>query len=402
MNEIITNNILRKNAKRLLLFLIGITIVVTLSIGTIFTYHINYISDELVYNIKEYGEIDREQLCKLSKCHRVDFIKENKFYLVNSQQHLIIDDNHEYLQNYNFTKNIYVDKDFNIKIFNKESQSYYYLNTTFLKHYGLLIISFIIFLLFLFTIPLYFSIKEEQKETIIMLAGNEALLANKSMINIAENIHHELNTPLEVIDNKVEKIHRILNEVIVDELKYTKDLDMVPEDRIKRNKKLIDLEEDFEFIKLSGEQIYGVLDKMKSFKHLRYSNGNKSIFDIFEGAFKIINISNGDFWYKIDERLNNYSLLKLKNAELLSIIINHIKNSLEANADKIFISFTTFNVIDKIFKANYSTKNDDYGVRGNGMYLNKYILNNVDGDVHLIETSKKGTTMELIIPSKER
>jgi hypothetical protein len=75
-----------------------------------------------------------------------------------------------------------------------------------------------------------------------------------------------------------------------------------------------------------------VLEKTRGFKHLRYSNGNKSIFDIIDGAFKIMSISNSNFTYNIDNRLNdyklNYKLVKdFKNADLLNIVLNHIKKS---------------------------------------------------------------------------
>jgi signal transduction histidine kinase len=240
------------------------------------------------------------------------------------------------------------------------------------------------------------------------------------MITIAENIHHELNTPLEVIDNKIEKIRKIYldslnlcSNTICDECRsYI----------FKNEKKMLTLEEDFEFIKTSSEQIYSVLNKMKNFKHLRYSNGNKSVFDIATGGFKIINISNSNFDYYVDENLENYSLKKnsIKNAEMLSIFLNHIKNSLEANASIIKIFFVKEepgfiivriidngngipeNAIKHIFKPNFSTKDTDEDIRGNGMYLNKHILSSYRGNIKLIETSNKGTTLELKIPAKKK
>ena len=160
---------------------------------------------------------------------------------------------------------------------------------------------------------------------------------------------------------------------------------------------------------------------MKGFKHLRYSNGNKTLADIIDGGFKIINISNTNFDYEVDEKLMGYSLSStLKNADLLSILLNHFKNSLEANASKIYVLFSSYKdgkinirIIDnglgipeearsKIFKANFSTKIGDSGVRGNGMYLNKHIMNTTGGDIKLIETSRKGTTIELSFQAKIR
>jgi sensor histidine kinase regulating citrate/malate metabolism len=144
--------------------------------------------------------------------------------------------------------------------------------------------------------------------------------------------------------------------------------------------------------------------------------------DIVNGGFKIINISNSNFETTVDKRLNDFSLLSegLKNADLLSILLNHFKNSLEADASKILVLFSSFDkgklsirIIDngngipeeaqsKIFKANFSTKIGDSGIRGNGMYLNKHIISGVGGDIKLIGSSNRGTTIELTFPAKLR
>ena len=123
----------------------------------------------------------------------------------------------------------------------------------------------------------------------------------------------------------------------------------------------------------------------------------KTIKNIIDGGFKIINISNTNFCYNVDNSINNYTLKSdtLKNADLLSIILNHIKNSLEADASNVIILFNSYvkgilrlRILDNgkgipikaqksIFEQNFSTKNTDSGIRGNGMYLNKHILINV-------------------------
>ena len=72
-------------------------------------------------------------------------------------------------------------------------------------------------------------------------------------------------------------------------------LRVVPEEKREMNKRIIKLEKDFEYIHTAFEQMFAVLNKMKNFKSLRYSNGDKTLYDIIEGAFKIISISNSDF-----------------------------------------------------------------------------------------------------------
>ena len=257
---------------------------------------------------------------------------------------------------------------------------------------------------------LYNQYINEKEAAIKSIAGKEALLANKSMIMLTENIHHELNTPMEVIENKLEGVR----EMIMDCLKVmTKD-----ETYNERFKKL---QVDFEYINQSAEQIYNILSRMKGFKQLRYSNGDRSIYDIVEGAFKVVSISTTKFDYKISDELKNYTLNSdsFKNADLLNILINHTKNSLEANSTKIYIvlcdiskGFMVFRMLDNgngikdefvksIFAPNFSTKTKgNSGVRGNGLYLNKSIIETGGGNLKLVETSKFGTTFELSVPVK--
>ena len=188
------------------------------------------------------------------------------------------------------------------------------------------------------------------------------------------------------------------------------------------NTRLIKLTPDFEFIKTASEQIYNILEKMKGFKHMRYSNGNKTIADIFESAFKIISISNSNYTHDIDNKLKGFSIESnsFRNADLLGIAINNIKNSIEATSSKVLIVYAGFDngllklrVIDngsgipkgaekKIFNPNFSTKSIDNSIRGNGMYLNRQIVRQGGGDTKVLETSPSGTTIEIIIPVKQR
>ena len=417
--------IIKKHMKGIITFFITINLIAILSFGLVFDNHVNYIDDQMNKNIIEYSEIDREQLCSIANCNKVINIELKKAYITDKKRHLrpIKFNKTKYISISNV---LYISENYEIIIFNKKSNTYFIINTdTMLQNYFILMIIFIPLSLIIYIIPLILSIKEEKEEAILINAGSEALLANKSMINITENIHHELNTPLEVIDNKIEKIHSELSAFLLEEYEMTEHIKDIPEDRIQRNRRLVKLNEDFEFIKTSSEQIYAVLEKMKGFKHLRYSNGNKTLKDIIDGGFKIINISNTNFEYKVDQKLQNFRIgtehsHKLKNADLLSIILNHIKNSLEANASKIFILFAKFEndfiyirIIDNgngipekaqknIFAANFSTKDSDNGIRGNGMYLNKQILLNAEGDIKLISSSNKGTTLELKIPAQEK
>jgi len=411
-------SIIRKYILNILIFLFLINAVAFASFAMAFNDHAYYINNQIDNNIKEYGEIDREQLCKIVACTKVTNIFNNKQFIPDEKGHLKVGSRNTNIFS-KLTKVLYINDKYELNIYNNTSKSYYALNTRKnIMEYLRTMVFLLPLLIIIYLGPLFNAIKKEKEESILINAGSEALLANKSMINITENIHHELNTPLEVIDNKIEKIHNELSTFLIEEYIITEEITTLPEERIQRNKRLVKLNKDFEFIKTSSEQIYAVLEKMKGFKHLRYSNGNKSLKNIIDGGFKIINISNTNFEHKIDQKLDNYKIGtdKLKNADLLSILLNHFKNSLEANASKILILFNKvedntlyFRIIDngngiplkaqkKIFSANFSTKKSDSGIRGNGMYLNKLIINNAGGEIELISSSNKGTTIELRLP----
>jgi len=412
---------LKSHIKNIIIFLVLVNVIALGSFGVVFNIHTDYIDKQLNNNIIEYQEVDQEQLCKLVNCKGV-VTGSHKLFCPDEKGHLRTVKYKEYSM-HKINKNLFLFDTDELALYNEVANSYYIMDTSKISDdYKNIAMIFIPLMFLIYLIPLYNSIKREKEEALILNAGSEALLANKSMINITENIHHELNTPLEVIDNKIEKIHTELSNFLLEEYEATEDIDTIPEDRIKRNKRLVKLNEDFDFIKTSSEQIYAVLEKMKGFKHLRYSNGNKSLKNIIDGGFKIINISNTNFEYKVDPKLAKYKIgtKLLVNADFLSIILNHLKNSLEANASKIFILFSKsdennvyIRIIDngngipkdaqkKIFAPNFSTKNSDTGIRGNGMYLNKHILENAGGNISLISSSKKGTTIELKIPSMKK
>lgn len=411
-----TSDIISKNIKKLIALSFLYILLQVIIGGIILTGYSNYINKQINNNIIEYNEIDLSQLCSISECKQVI----SPIFTLEIQGKKLIKSNYILNKLMTISPNIIISKELDFVLFNDATNSYFVLNISDIKKMLITTSLFVTPILILLTlVSLLISIHEEREITIRALAGNEALLANKSMILITENIHHELNTPMEVIDNKVYKLKNIMKAYI----------DSIPEEK----KRAMDFDfyntdKDFELLGQASEQIYAVLERMKGFKNLRYSNGNKSISDIMQGAFKVISISNSNFTSNIDAKLEEYSInsTMLKNADLLNIVINHIKNSLEANAKKIYILFESvvfnkdngilkFRIADNgngvkpehikgIFDPNTSTKSigSENGVRGNGLYLNKFILKSSGGSVTLVETSKYGTTFEISIPVKLR
>jgi len=405
------NSSLKKHKKELIIYLSEQSIISTIIFIILFFNHLCFLEKQIDINIKSYNEINREKICKMIECKGIVY----RNILFNYNNSLEINNNIDIL---NFKWFYYING--KISIYNYKSDSYYLLSYKLILKYLFLILFFLLVSIILYFFSMSNTLKKEKQDSILELAGTEAMLTNKTMISITENIHHELNTPLEVIDNKIDKISHIIYRIIFDDEIQLRTIKNPTKKRLEKSKKLSNLKDDFNFIKLASEQIYTVLEKMRSFKHLKYSNGNKSILNIIEGGFSIMKMSNSNFTYYISDELNNLTLRKdnLLNADLLSILINHFKNSLEAFASKIYILFVKleknrlyFRIIDngrgipenakkRIFEPNFSTKKDMNSVRGNGMYLNKHIIESSGGKIQLIESSKKGTTIEIQINIK--
>ena len=410
-----------------LFFILGYNLIST---GKLYAHYVNL---QMTHNIYEYNEIDLEQLCRISVCK---YVYKTGVSYVESQEHHYYEsqigtENLWLVKKKNEVPNImhlfddyYIDNLMNIVLYNKKADAYFALKLD--KFYSEMkytyLYTFLSVFAFMFVLLLLLY-RKQQREALLQTYGTEAILSNQSMILITENIHHEMNTPLEVIDNKLEKIKRTINDYILEEFhefENTPGAILTPE-RIKINNRMIRLNKDFDFVHTALEQVFGILERMKGFKHLKYSNGNKTIYDIATGACQVISIRNTGFDFDIDDNLKNFKLKHettkdLKNVDLLNILINHLKNSLEAKSSEIHITASDYNkgmlrlllvdngngipehFIDDVFKPNFSTKATKGTVRGNGMYLNKYILNSSGGDVEILDSNENGTIVEIVIP----
>ena len=323
-------------------------------------------------------------------------------------------------------------------------KDYYIYIDFFTEFYQFLkVFSIMIWLLMLGTIIILFEIlKNENKKTLLKLANTESMATNNSMIILTENIHHELNTPFAIIENKHNKMKKNILRFVKFQCSFLgvniKNIkDVLKCEKCNQRPEIIEVVknilDDDEYIQIALKQMNGILENMRDFKKLRNSNGNKTIYDIIEGSIKILKATqNSDFNYEIDEEFKNYKLnhsSKMKNSDLISVLLNHFKNSLEANAITIkiyidkrkinsygfdgkylyFIIEDDGNGIDKksqnkIFDMDYSSKdeNSTIGLRGNGMYLNKNLLNVFGGDSILLWSEKNvGTKFLIKVPAVE-
>lgn len=266
------------------------------------------------------------------------------------------------------------------------------------------------------------SNKEKKTNNILNLQNAESKLAGKNLSLLAENIHHELKTPMLVIVNKLEFI-RDESYVLLEVLKTCEKSNLgVYKDG---NDSIVKIQKAIDLIETHIDIIYNLLDRMKNFKNIKRSTENKSIYEVINVAFQTLELfSKNKFKYTIDPRLRQYKAYgNITNEDILNIFINHIKNSLEANSNKLEVLLIKYHknmiflqlldnghgipesAISSIYLANFSTKEInkiDAETRGIGLYLSRTTLLNNGGDDFLIETSDQGTSFGINIPSLRR
>jgi len=260
----------------------------------------------------------------------------------------------------------------------------------FLVHIFTVFTSFLILLFSLNSIRVIYSLNitrlEDQKR-------RESLAANKMLGIMADNIRHELNASI------------IKTVTYLDGIRAGFDFDYV------------DTEEQLVLIgkiESNMETATGVLNVMAGIKEMKFSNGNKNLYDIISLAFQSVVVFSKDRTIEIDESLKCWSVdhSNLSNGALTHILTNLFTNSLEAQAKNLQVrmdrvakeGICTFYLIDNgtgvpehlhkdLFKADTSSKG---AMHGNGLFTGKEILNAAHGDISLYFAEKGvGTTFKI-------
>ena len=266
------------------------------------------------------------------------------------------------------------------------------------------------------------SNKEKKTNNILNLQNAESKLAGKNLSLLAENIHHELKTPMLVIVNKLE----FIRDESYTLLEFLKPCEKCNLGAYKAGDgSIVKIQEAIDLIETHIDIIYNLLDRMKNFKNIKRSTENKSMYEVINVAFQTLELfSKNKFKYTIDPRLRQYKAYgNINNEDILNVFINHIKNSLEANSNKLEVLLIKYHknmiflqlldnghgipesAISSIYLANFSTKEInkiDAETRGIGLYLSRTTLLNNGGDDFLIETSDQGTSFGINIPSLRR
>lgn len=322
---------------------------------------------------------------KLISCNYVYVISEKKFINVINETESTTD---QYPGYHVKNRNIYMPMRYNGIV--------YYIDISDTVYHVLTFISIVYIIMVLAS--LWFTYKvlsTERLSYMFSLHGKETALQHEILFNIVSNINHEVTSPLLVLKSGI------------DDIKYElTDLNTVHVDSV--DKFVGNVEEILILSEEAVNQIYDSLRALSDYKSVRFSNGDKNIYDLCDVAVKMIsrtNIRKFNTVY-IDEEFKKYSVYhenNMTNAFFLNILINHIKNSLEAGASSMKIYLVNKNnthlhiavsdngsgipedLQEHIFELDVTTKAIDGKKRGAGLYLNKLLLTNrYEGDDVLI------------------
>jgi len=335
----------------------------------------------------------------------------------------------------------------------KKNNTFY--NFTYLFYIFLITnISYIILSCFLYKkLLMYIKDIKEKVQIInqIQFKNEKDLLSARIVEKIAEHINHEIKPSLLSLKNIIKEYENIINLVIksadpngkkvIDLLVYPKqDISNCMHCSTFNNKSVIcqyyswygkslkDILNEYKKItQLSINQINSTLEISKNLRSLKQKKKDISVYDVVKQSISIFALMKKfNFHYKIDNRLQSCFLNGLSPEIFSNILMNHIRNALEAHAteieivyknieenqDKTFLHFELIDngdgipddIIDKIYDLNFSTKkknkdgkDENFGV---GLYLSKQLLRYYGGDENVKYTSRNGTVFCFKIPVK--
>ena len=154
-------------------------------------------SKTITKTINEYNEIDLQHLCAVVSCTEIGIIDESRYVLIDN-----ILRNEKYKKPANFITN-----DLDIIIREQKYNVYAILDTNGLIHeilYGyarILELFSVIFTLAFIVI----EFKERRRKMLDMMSTSNSL-REKNMQILTENIHHELNTPVAIIQGNIKML----------------------------------------------------------------------------------------------------------------------------------------------------------------------------------------------------
>lgn len=436
-------------------------------IHLIYSNRVNYITSEDSRIVKEHN-VNLELLCLVNNCNYIEY--DDDIYFSPDKEKIEVVDNRHILHS---IFNLCFDKNMNTVVYVADKYNnvakIVFDDSNYIKNIAKAVYYNITIMLFIFTITYFSYIYYLEKTNMVERRTYELELEGKLQRTLTESAHHEMLMPLAVIktlfNDFVKQLYpcKHTGNGICEFIINGKNADALTATCVTRNKSYsrgVDViaKNYFNKINLAIEQLESVLMQMSETKHIKYSNGNKSIHELLLNALYTANSGSVNKltinMRKEDELLlKKYAVKKpLNNGNVLNIFNNHITNSRDAKSSvvkiKVSISksgymdvfigdngvgirdkYNRIISVDKVFNNGYSTKDQNgnsivventilnklkdwiYSLfnnnniqttsfRGVGLYINKKILLKAGGDVNLIDTSVNGTVFKITLPIK--
>lgn len=393
-----------------------------LLMGGVFTHFLvvdysNGVQRDALVNMEEFIEPELEFLCALNECKYI-YHKETWFGDIHPKYTLLQEADYELPKTiYKFDDKTYLLSTLDIRIDIRAFDSKMIVPFDNIHsavgqfgHWG-------IFLFLLFNVYLVATeFRQRNINKFKEIVQNETSVYNQSLMILSENLHHELNTPLTVITGKITKIKRMIE----DECEANSAILFANGEGALCNDFKSIYEKDFKILKSSLTQVTDILNKMKKFKYLKSSNNERNLYEVIQSTVDILLVSQAEkIECDIDEKFKQFHAdpEHIRNGVITGIILNFIKNSVEHGHatsirfsmgeiwnDRIsfFIGDNGNGIKEKdvpnVFREDYSTSEEEK--RGNGLFINKFLLESGDGSVSLMRTSKVGTIFKITIRIK--
>lgn len=408
MSFLLNDDIKLSRLKIVPLIVYSFLIFILVNLFLIYTYIYNYkntLINETTLNIYEYEEVDLVHICNMYSCK---YIKNNNVLYKNTNPsgYPRLERTDDFVTPiFSIFDDVCLNSDFDILIkLNIEKSFVGVIVSPFSEFLSLF--NNVYYFLFLFILSLNLGMlvyniirhKDYHMKQVTLLQHRGYY---DSMIMLTENINHELNTPLTVINNRIFKLKDKLDDIISGRVKV-------------EECSMDDMKNVFDIINASLIQISDTLMRLRPFKDAKKQT-KRNIHEVMRLAYDMLAVQQHElFNYDIDRELYNYKIDSkyMRNGELTAILLNFFKNSIDANACNLEAKFNSYNpkthilsffltddgngipeaLRQNIWKENLSSKSNG---RGNGLYINKYIIESAEGKVQLKYSSELGTIFQL-------
>lgn len=361
-----------------------------------------------ILNTTYNGYVDKDVFCRSIDCAYIGGVNSNIVLDINTLEDIVVTTNIFSIGNVYWANGVFYGLEHN--------EDVYYLDITdniFNTLYPTLFIMFVSLITILKILGR--TLTDKNITSMDLLKNSEYLNKYDTLFGLTSNINHEVSTPLNVI-NSVFADFKYTNDEFIEYLNTPNSLPCTNgvgiellecvnnnmRDMIKENLELS--KENVELGMIAVRQIYDELSAINDYKNIAVVE-NESIYTLINTAVKMLNkLSVIDIYdCTIDKDFHNLKLnnsVGMSNMLFVSIIINHLKNSIEANANKITIMYVDgcININDngngvpkdlaeRIFENDFSTKDSTDILRGNGLFINKLLLNGkYEGDISLVKS----------------